>query len=164
MSRHYVFSLSTDLDTDLPAETIDAIAYILGGDHDAPESLPQHSFFQQGFQRRSYKMQYGNFPKESYSSELWAEKNSRGEITRRAVNLRLPSLKLEEIYGNCLPFASWLATISYRSGYVGSFNGEDFEDFEPTLLFFYEAELYVGTADDAQSFSTGNTVRFTAVG
>ena len=155
MSQHFTFSLSIEIENNLSPEEVAVIEYLFGENSFIPESLPRHYYFEHGIPEKPYLRQYRDFTENSYSATAWLQNNSQNKLVRRFIELRLPSKKIEEIYEISLPFASWLATISCKSGFVGSFSLEDAVDFNPVLLFIYKRELYTGNANEAYSFSTG---------
>ncbi|PWQ99550.1 hypothetical protein [Leucothrix arctica] len=128
---------------------------MVGDSNETPNLVKEHNYFESALSNYPFGFQYRDFPKESYISQAWIEKDTLGEVTRHAINLYIPNQKLESIYEDCLPFLSWLASVSATSGYVGSYRNESIDDFAPVLLFIYQGELYMGDSEKAQSFSTG---------
>lgn len=155
MSDAYKFSFKTDLQIDLSTCEIKTLEFLMGVSDERPSVLPKHVFFKDGLSKSSFKEPYRDFPPQAYACNVWTETTRSGDLSRRAVDLYLPSQKLEDIYQDCLPFAAWLASLSVKNGFAGSFRLSDSEDFNPTLLFVSKSELYFGDMNEAHSFITG---------
>lgn len=155
MSEAYNFSFKIDLKCDLSSGEIKALEFLMGASDHSPAMLPDHQLYSDGLPDLSFLGQYRDFPLESYTFNSWLEHSRNGEITRRAIDLYFPSQAFEDIYQDCLPLAAWLASLSVKNGFAGSFSLSDSEDFNPTLLFVSDGEIYIGTAAKAHSFLTG---------
>lgn len=156
MSSSYKFTFQIDLELGLQTDSVAVIDYLLRQTDALPKTLPDHSFFSHGLPSRRFGLTYASFPSQAYSSLRWRERNTNGDIIRHAIDLLFPSEKLEGIYEECLPFASWLASLSISNGFVGAFHQTDLADFNPTLLFLRDQDLYMGNTSEAHSFKTGD--------
>ena len=160
MSQTYIFKFWGNLNTELSTQEITTIKFLLGEGPNKPKIFPNHSFFSNSSEIYPLKLSYENFPKGSYAFDFWAEKDNSKKLIKYAINLCIPSLKLEEIYEYYLPMVTWLAAQSISSGYVGSFSLEEEEDFEPMLLFIYKNSIYLGNENSACSFTSGKEISF----
>lgn len=136
MSDAYNFSFKTDIRVDLPDFEIQTLDFLMGVSAERLTELPAHVFFKDGLPKSSFKDHYKDFPPQAYACISWTENKSSGAIARRAVDLYFPSQAFEDIYQDCLPYAAWLASLSVKNGFAGSFSLSDSEDFNPTLICF----------------------------
>lgn len=160
MSTTYQFSFHANIRVDLPTNAVAALDELLGETVKPSSTLPEHQFFSDGLPSRRFRKSHSGFPPEAYACSVWVERDNVGNICRRGVNLQFPSEKLEGVYEDCLPFASWLANISACDGFVGSFHQAETVDLNPTLLFIFRQQLYLGDSSEAYSFTTGDVVSF----
>jgi len=158
MSNHYIFRFNADLRLSLSDQERAVIDFKLGSKPNDNTAQGKKAFADCGFSDAPFGFQYREYPAESYRCKLWIVKDDNGGNERLSIDLKLPGKKLEEIYEECLPFASWLACRSLSSGLVGSIGEEAPGDSKPTQLFIFADELYLGTTEEAHSFSSGKII------
>lgn len=144
MSSHYTVDFSMDLRRDLSVVEEEVLRYLIEeGYSEKPIEFPSHNFFKNGLPKSPYWYSYRNFPAGPFISSIW-ERGQDAHGRYYGLCLRLPSLKLEDIYEDFLGSCVWLATLSDSSGFVGSVWKEEHRELH-TLLFIYDSELYIDT-------------------
>lgn len=159
MSTVYRFSFRTEIINKLPTESQDVFDFLMGHGGQPPTVMPDHPTFKNNIRIPQFNTQYRHFPPDSYRCATWEETRPPG----RHIDLYLPGVVFGDIYDCCLPLASWLASISLSEGAVGGFQMADYSDFNPTLLFIFKKELYLGDGNEAHSFLTGEPLAWPSI-
>jgi hypothetical protein len=141
MSDHFTLDFCCDLRGELTATERSTLEYLVRGGVAPPPVLPEHPYFERGLTEYPNWRAYKGFEPGQFNSTLWVRGGQPG-AELLGLSLRLPSLKIEAMYEDALPYLTWLATLSESHGFAGHTFCEETRRLG-SLLFIFERELYV---------------------
>jgi hypothetical protein len=161
MSSHYTFLLSFELDPVLALENAAVLQFVLNADSEQPATYPDHAFFQVFSPRDRFHRSYASFPTGAWHSAFWFW-GAKGAPEQPGVNLNLPGQKLEGVFQNLLPLASWLVSLASSDSCVGLVKQDDSVATDrPIILYAKNRRLYLGesSAHGASCYDDGSQYR-----
>lgn len=143
MASKYTLAAAMNLRSALHPIEVHALEYLIAGVSAQPDSFPKHDFFDLPESRLPLAEAYSDLCESEFEFALTAPSGEAYVFPPgHSLAIRAPYLRLEDT-AHYFELLRWLATLALNDGFVGTLSCADSSTDSPTLLFFFNHELYL---------------------